>query len=544
MKFRKTSHKPSRQPCEQLESYSNRSVRFQKKIAEVTQIRAFHTLFPARSTPRHFTLFLGPTNSGKTYQALQVLANARSGTYLAPLRLLALEVADTLNAWGVPCQMVTGEERIEVEGALHSARTIEMLSTNLRQEVCVIDEAQMLGDTDRGWAWTQAILGARADRVCVIGAPESQPAIEKLLQLTQDSFEVVNLERLTPLQTLREPLKKFQALEPGTAIVAFSRSAVLGMKEALEQRTGSRVAVLYGALPPEVRRQQAALFASGKAPFLVATDAIGMGLNLPIRTLLFAQDHKFINRRKHPLTPMEVRQIAGRAGRYGQNEIGFVGTFRVPNAHICHAMQTPPAKIKRAHLAPNLDHLLAIANMEGQKKASLATLLTLFASAVKPDPKVYEVTDLEDKIFLAQITDRFPSLDMETKFSLANAPVPLRTLSAVLAFERMVRTVAKNQVLLLEEISPSHPADLPLSLEWMETTMRVIDLYCWLYFRFPEHFPEQMLAQEKRLEINRHINKLLRQAAKPVATRPPPTTVKKRRFRRFSGTRTSRFRKT
>ncbi|MBF0462128.1 MAG: hypothetical protein HQL87_12105 [Magnetococcales bacterium] len=522
-------------------SANHKSVRLQKRVSAATRILEFHTLFPARETTRHFTLFLGPTNSGKTFQALKILADARSGSYLAPLRLLALEVADTLNAWGVPCHMVTGEERIEVEGALHSARTIEMLSTHLRQEVCVIDEAQMLGDVDRGWAWTQAILGVRADRVCVIGAPESRPAIEKLLRLTNEPFDVVNLERLAPLQPLADPVMRFRDLQPGTALVAFSRSAVLGLKESVEQHTGAQAAVLYGALPPEVRRQQAELFASGQAPFLVATDAIGMGLNLPIRTLLFTQDHKFIDRRKHPLTPMEVRQIAGRAGRYGQNEVGFVGTFRIPNESIVTALHTPPHSIQRAHLAPTLDHLLALANMEGQKKQSLARLLTLFARSVKPDPEVYEVAALDDQIFLAQMTDRHAALEMEIRFALANAPVPLRALTAVLAFERMVRTVAQNQVLLLEEVVPVFSTALPITLDLLETATRVVDLYCWLHFRFPDQFPELTLAQNRRKEINRDISKLLRQTAKPLAvhvadarpaTKPPARRHYRSRQRR------------
>ncbi|MBF0096510.1 MAG: hypothetical protein HQM04_05830 [Magnetococcales bacterium] len=510
------------------------SARLEKKLSAATRILEFHTLFPARELQRHFTLFLGPTNSGKTYQALRILADARTGSYLAPLRLLALEVADTLNSWGVPCHMVTGEERIEVDGALHSARTIEMMSTHLRQEVVVIDEAQMLGDADRGWAWTQAILGARAERVCIIGAPEARPAIEKLLRLTEEPYEVVNLERLSPLQPLAAPVMKFRALEPGTALVAFSRAAVLGLKESVEQQTGARAAVLYGALPPEVRRQQAELFASGQAPYLVATDAIGMGLNLPIRTLLFAEDQKFIDRRKHPLTPMEVRQIAGRAGRYGKNEVGFVGTFRIADDHIMSALHTAPHAIHRAHLAPTFDHLMALANLQRQdRKPSLARMMLLFAHAVKPDPTVYEVAALEDQIFLAQITDRYPALAMEIRFALANAPVPLRALSAVLAFERMVRTVAHHHPLGLDEVVPLFSEEFPPSLDLLETAMRVVDLYCWLHYRFPEQFPELEPAQERRRSINREISRLLRQSAKaPVAAHPSSPPLRRPPVRR------------
>ncbi len=177
-----------------------------------------------------FTLYLGPTNSGKTYQALQRLKDAPTGVYLAPLRLLALEVSETLLEWGVPCSMITGEERIEVEGANHTASTIEMLSLHKKYDICVIDEAQMLGDVDRGWAWTQAILGAQANEVCVIAAPEARIAIEKLLKLTGDPFEVVELTRLSPLKLLNSPTKGFSDIEHGTAIVAFSRSGVLALK--------------------------------------------------------------------------------------------------------------------------------------------------------------------------------------------------------------------------------------------------------------------------------------------------------------------------
>ncbi|MBF0165749.1 MAG: hypothetical protein HQM01_14800, partial [Magnetococcales bacterium] len=182
-------------------------LRLQRETTAVTRIHEFHALFPARERLRQVRMYLGPTNSGKTFQALQRLIDAENGIYLAPLRLLALEVAETLNEWGVPCNMITGEERVLVEGARHTACTIEMLPLAKRYQVCVIDEAQMLGDADRGWAWTQAILGARAEELLIIGAPECRPAVEKLLALTGDPFDVEYLERLSPLQLLQKPVK-------------------------------------------------------------------------------------------------------------------------------------------------------------------------------------------------------------------------------------------------------------------------------------------------------------------------------------------------
>lgn len=487
---------------------------FEREAASATRIREFHSLFPAREIERRFTLFLGPTNSGKTYQALQRLKEAKNGAYLAPLRLLALEVSETLNEWGVPCNMVTGEERIPVEGAQHTASTIEMLSLHKRYEVCVIDEAQMLGDPDRGWAWTQAILGVKADEVCVIGAPESLPALEKLLKLTDEPYEVVELERMTPLTLMKKPLTHFEELEPGTALVAFSRSAVLGLKAEVERQTGKRAAVVYGALPPEVRRLQAKLFATGEAPYLVATDAIGMGLNLPIQTVLFCQDSKFYDKKEHPLTPMEVRQVGGRAGRYGKNERGFVGSFQCALEAIRTAWHAQPARIARAHLAPNLDHLLAIAALSDQRKPNLARLFTLFTRSVKPDPKVYRHADLEDQTVLARIADKHTSLDLETRFALSAAPVPLRNTGVVSAFETMVDAVGRNRPLPLETVLPSIQGQDFRRLQELEEMVQIVNLYAWLHYRFPDIFPDLDRAAAARQSVNGQIDRLLARSRK------------------------------
>ncbi|MBF0425140.1 MAG: hypothetical protein HQL66_04900 [Magnetococcales bacterium] len=489
-------------------------IRFEREVEAATRIREFHLLFPARRNRRQFTCFLGPTNSGKTYQALQLLAAAENGVYLAPLRLLAQEVAQTLNAWGVPCNLVTGEERLSIPGARHTASTIEMLSLHDRYELCVIDEVQMLGDADRGWAWTQAILGVQADRVCAVGAPEALPVLEKLLALTEEAPEIHLLERLAPLHLLSRPVREHQELEPGTALVAFSRAAVLGLKRELEEQTGKRVAVIYGALPPEVRRNQAQLFASGTAPLLAATDAIGMGLNLPIKTLLFCADHKFLDREEHPLTPLEVRQIAGRAGRFGQNEIGYVGTFRIGMEHIRTAFHAKPAAVRRAHLAPNLDHILAMAALREEKTPKLARLLALFLKTVKPDPRTYRLADLEDQTILARIADEHPGLDLPTRFIFSAAPVPVRSHEAVAAFSAMVAAVAGGRSLQLRDVLPEQFGRFQ-RLILLETVIRIVDLYCWLHYRFPGHFPDLDAARGHREAINAEIDQMLGQRRSP-----------------------------
>ena len=482
---------------------------YEREVASATRIREFHTLFPARRMKRKITLYLGPTNSGKTFRALKRLSAAQAGVYLAPLRLLALEISETLVEWGVPCDMITGEERIQVPGAAHVASTIEMLDLSAHHGLCVIDEAQMLGDADRGWAWTQAILGVMAEEVCIVGAPEAEPAIARLLELTGEPYEVVRTERLTPLAFLRKPVMHFSALEPGTALVAFSRASVLKLKSELETETGSRVAVVYGALPPEVRRLQARLFASGEAPFLVATDAIGMGLNLPIRTILFTQDEKFYDRQSHPITPMEARQIGGRAGRFGQNEAGWLGTFRCPVARVREAWETPPSTIDRAHLAPVIEHLEAISEVDGDRQQRLAQLLALFIRTVKPDPHYYRLADLEDQMVLARIADARPRLALGTRFALSGAPVTLRNTHAVNAFQRMVDTVALNTELELDTLIGDGIYDARGQLATLESEMQVVNLYCWVHYRFPKAFPDLARAERRRRRITTDIDAIL-----------------------------------
>ncbi|HIJ84623.1 MAG TPA: hypothetical protein HPQ00_10530, partial [Magnetococcales bacterium] len=308
------------------------------------------------------------------------------------------------------------------------------------------------------------------------------------------------------------PVKDFTELTPGTALIAFSRKQVLGLKEILERKTGRLAAVLYGALPPEVRRHQAHLFATGQRPFLVATDAIGMGLNLPIEKLLFAQDTKHIDQTDHPLTPMEVRQIGGRAGRFGKNQVGWIGTFRIPMNHIRHCWEQSPPEIQKSHLAPNLQHLLAMSKIPGVGDRSLARLLLLFTKSVKPDPKVYKMADLEEQITLARITDRFRSLSMETRFILCAAPVPLSANSAVTAFELMVATVAKNKQLPLKPLLPALGQGDKEKLTDLEIAMKIVNLYSWLHFRFPQHFPRLQEAQTFRQDINQAINRQLGRA--------------------------------
>ena len=284
-------------------------------------------LFPlARAMNRHFILHIGPTNSGKTYDAIQALIQADSGVYLAPLRLLAYEQYDTLNRAGAACTLVTGEERRVVDGANLRSSTIEMLDFKRRYDVAVIDEAQMATDDDRGGAWTAAILGVRAKTVHVCAAPSAEKLLKRLVEECGDTCEVVRHERKTPLVFEHQFFSFPEDVRAGDALIVFSRRDVHAVAADL-QKQGKTCSIIYGALPYDVRYEEARRFREGETDIVVATDAIGMGLNMPVRRIVFLETDKFDGYERRELRAAEIQQIAGRAGRYGIFDEGLVNTL-------------------------------------------------------------------------------------------------------------------------------------------------------------------------------------------------------------------------
>jgi len=282
------------------------------------------TEFPkALEMQRHFILHVGPTNCGKTYHALESLKQAMNGVYLGPLRLLALEVYEKMNDAGIPCTMLTGEERIYQENAFITSSTIEMLDIEQEYDVAVIDEAQMITDPDRGHSWTRAILGVQAKEIHVCMSPAAEKVVKHLISLCGDTEETHVYERKTKLLCEDKPFEFPDDVQEGDAIIAFSKRAVLDIAGRLET-DGIKASVIYGSLPPEIRRRQIHLFTTHQTKVVVSTDAIGMGLNLPVRRIVFAQTTKFDGKETGPLTVETIHQIAGRAGRFGIYDTGYV----------------------------------------------------------------------------------------------------------------------------------------------------------------------------------------------------------------------------
>ena len=277
----------------------------------------------ARAMHRHFVLHLGGTNTGKTYAGFQRLRQVKTGIYLAPLRLLALEAQETLLDAGVDCSLSTGEEEDFREEDTHMAATAEKLDLKRRYDVAVIDECQMIADRQRGYAWTRAILGVLAPEVHLCAAPEAKDLLLRLIGSCNDSWEVEVHERTTPLICMSRTVDP-QRVQPGDALITFSKVGVLSVAEDLRQN-GKEPAIIYGALPYSTRRKQMDGFLAGEMSYIVSTDAIGMGLNLPIRRVIFMETEKFDGVERRELEPQEIRQIAGRAGRFGMYNKGYVG---------------------------------------------------------------------------------------------------------------------------------------------------------------------------------------------------------------------------
>ncbi len=284
-------------------------------------------LFPlAREMERRFIIHVGPTNSGKTYEAIEALKRAESGVYLAPLRLLAYEQYENLNNAGAACTLVTGEERRVTEGAWIRSSTIEMLDYKHWYDVAVIDEAQMMTDSDRGGSWTAAIMGVRAEEIHVCTAPSAEKLVKRLIEDCGDTYTVTYHERMTPLTFENMEFRFPEGVRSGDGLIVFSRRDVHAVAAEL-QRIGKKCSIIYGALPYDVRYEEARKFREGETEIVVATDAIGMGLNMPVCRIVFLKDEKFDGREKRPLRAPEVQQIAGRAGRYGMYGEGLVNAL-------------------------------------------------------------------------------------------------------------------------------------------------------------------------------------------------------------------------
>src|ERR1700727_3440463 len=287
---------------------------------------AFSSSFAHERAPgAGVTAVLGPTNTGKTHLAIERMLAHSSGLIGLPLRLLAREVynraVERVGAEAVA--LITGEEKIKPPNPRFWVATVEAMPRDLDVAFLAVDEIQLAADFDRGHVFTDRMLHRRGrEETLILGAATMRPLVERLLP----GVSIVSRPRLSQLTFSGE--KKLTRLPRRSAVVGFSADEVYAIAELIRRQRGG-AAVVLGALSPRTRNAQVALYQAGEVDYMVATDAIGMGLNLDVDHIAFASDRKFDGYQFRKLSPSELAQIAGRAGR-AQRDGTFGTTGRCP----------------------------------------------------------------------------------------------------------------------------------------------------------------------------------------------------------------------
>ncbi|WWC95878.1 hypothetical protein V866_002745 [Kwoniella sp. B9012] len=539
-------------------------------ITDLTRLPYSSEFLSARSMKRHFHLHIGPTNSGKTYNALKALSKASSGAYAGPLRLLAHEVWERMNLGtvgeldgkGRACNLLTGEERrvVDPDSGLLSC-TVEMLPLNGLNgkgfDVVVIDEIQMLGDEQRGGSWTKAVLGLAAKEIHLCGDETTVKLLHNLLEPLGDQITVHKYNRLTPLVVAEESLNNdWEKVEKGDCVVTFSRTNIFAVKKMIESTAGKKCAVVYGALPPETRAEQARDFndEKGLSEVLVASDAVGMGLNLKIKRMIFESLTKFNGKKETPLSLTQIKQIAGRAGRYktspdsdldkNSNHItnpneapatgGLVTTLHKADLPILRElMKRDLPSIPRANLEVPYNNLSELASLL-PSNTTFGSLLEQFSSLVKV-PKYTTLSGYEHKLPLADLLEPYrDQLSLAEIDLFCFAPVNVRDERAKSIFQELIKDFSLNGYVDLEDIFKSSrlitqlelveetlrtlpplppvlgigrklltPPIIISSIPMLETLHKSLVLYIWLSFRLEVSFPDRAKAVElkERTEV-------------------------------------------
>ena len=338
---------------------------------------AFEEAFPdnpkdeymvTRRMKRKIYIHLGDTNTGKTYNAVERLKIAKKGVYLSPLRILALENYDKLNNEGIVCDLMTGEEEIIKENSTHVSCTIEKVNLKQSYDIAVIDEIQMISDTQRGIAWSRAVLGLRCNEIHICGAMNAKELLIKILEDCEDDYEIKEYHRNIPLIVETKNFS-YNDVQEGDAIVVFSKKRVLEIAQDYSNKN-IKTSIIYGDLPPEVRKMQYEQFINKENKVLVTTDAIGMGVNLPIRRIIFMSIRKFDGEEVRELTSQEVKQIAGRAGRKGIYDTGYVAGVSDTHNFISRKLEVKDDTIKQAVIGPS-EAILTIKSLPLNEKLVL-----------------------------------------------------------------------------------------------------------------------------------------------------------------------------
>ena len=478
-----------------------RQHKVKNKILELVPMRPEMEFSEVREMRRRFILHIGPTNSGKTFQSLERLKLAERGVYLGPLRLLALEVYEQMKKSGVPCAMRTGQECIEEEDSRVTASTIEMADFDEDYDIAVIDEAQMVTDPDRGHSWTKAILGLRAGEIHICMSPAAEQAVIHLIELCGDDYEIQRYIRKTELICEEEPFRFPEDVKQGDALIVFSKKSVLDVAGRLEEQRVD-ASVIYGSLPPEIRRRQMRQFNSGRTKVVVATDAIGMGLNLPVRRIVFLQADKYDGVSRRPLLVSEIKQIAGRAGRFGIYNSGYVNAMgKEELEYIRERYEAQEEPVTQVNLGfPQI--LLDI-------DAPLDELLKIWHDVTPSEPFVKE--NIDEALYLYEQARRWKNMidGFENKhilYKMITCPIDIKDKRVVALWLLYCKTYTAD--VSLEK--PVLYRDKSKGIMQYETYYKQLDLYYQFSHRMQKVLDEEWLNTEREkteMAIMRYLSK-------------------------------------
>ncbi|WP_434302140.1 helicase-related protein [Clostridium botulinum] len=446
-----------------------------------------------RHMNRKFYLHLGETNTGKTYNSMERLKESKKGIYLSPLRILALENFEKLNKEGIMCNLITGEEEIKKEKAQHVCCTIEKLDINEEYDVAIIDEIQMIDDDQRGSAWTRAILALRCKEIHVCGASNTKELIINIIEDCGDEYELKEYFRNIPLK-IEEEAFKLKDIKKGDALVIFSKKKVLQLADYYGD-LGIKTSVIYGNLPPEVRKKQYEQFMSGDTNMLITTDAIGMGVNLPIRRIVFMDIRKFDGNDMRYLTSQEIKQIGGRAGRLGIYDIGYLASYGNTQNFVKEMIEVYDRKIYEAVIEPS-EAILDVKSLPLREKLALW-------STREEKSLLYRKMDIGEKILVLDSIKNY-KLPEKYQWQLLKVPFDVTNINIMNAFLKYV-----NEIFIGNFKSISKPRLNSKDLYDLELYYQKLNLYYSLSKNFNLDFDESWVYDE-RTKLSIEINKVLR----------------------------------
>ena len=462
---------------------------------------AFEEAFPdnpkdeymvTRRMKRKIYIHLGDTNTGKTYNAVERLKIAKKGVYLSPLRILALENYDKLNNEGIVCDLMTGEEEIIKENSTHVSCTIEKVNLKQSYDIAVIDEIQMISDTQRGIAWSRAVLGLRCNEIHICGAMNAKELLIKILEDCEDDYEIKEYHRNIPLIVETKNFS-YNDVQEGDAIVVFSKKRVLEIAQDYSNKN-IKTSIIYGDLPPEVRKMQYEQFINKENKVLVTTDAIGMGVNLPIRRIIFMSIRKFDGEEVRELTSQEVKQIAGRAGRKGIYDTGYVAGVSDTHNFINRKLEVKDETIKQAVIGPS-EAILTIKSLPLNEK------LVLWKTR---ESKIdyYTKMDISEYLLILEKIKRY-KLKEEDQWDLLKVPFDVASDELMNKFLEYVDEVF---VAKLNEITK--PTCFTGNLDDLEIYYQKINMYYSFSKIFNLKFDVDWVYSE-RLKVSEDINEIL-----------------------------------